>query len=87
MLKRSQRIRSQEDLVLPLYKPLAKNADEGDFRAPFLGVLTALAVASNDTMWEKLTFMTDIFDTKGNKVGKVCTYYVGSTRDRDGCRS
>lgn len=69
MLKRAQRIRSQEDLVLPLYEPLAKAAGEGDYRAPFLSVLTALAVASNDTMWGKLTFITDIFDVNGNKVG------------------
>lgn len=70
MLKRAQRIRSQEDLVLPLYEPLAKAAGEGDYRAPFFSVLTALAVASNDTMWEKLTFITDLFDVNCNKVGR-----------------
>lgn len=69
MLQRSQRIRSQEDLVLPLYEPLAKAATEGDYRAPFFSVLTALAVASNDTMWEKLTFITHLFDVNRNKVG------------------
>lgn len=81
MLKRSQRIRSQEDLILPLYEPLAKSADEGDFRAPFFSVLAALAVASSDTMWEKLTFIINLFDTNGNKVGKSA-HYVGSTRAR-----
>lgn len=86
MLKRSQRIRSQEDLILPLYEPLAKSADEGDFRASFFSVLAALAVASSDTMWEKLTFIINLFDTNGNKVGKIA-HYVGSTRARDGCRA
>lgn len=71
MLKRSQRIRSQEDLVLPLYEPLAKNAAEGDYRAPFFGVLCGLAVASNDTMWEKLSFITSLFDVNDNKVGHM----------------
>lgn len=77
MLKRSQRIRSQEDLVLPLYEPLAKSAAEGDFRAPFFSVLCALAVTSNDTMWEKLTFIAHLFDINENKVRycstKICT--------------
>lgn len=69
MLKRSQGIRSKEDLVLPLYEPLAKNAAEGDFRAPFFNVLCGLAVISNDTLWEKLTFITHLFDVNDNKVG------------------
>lgn len=69
MLNRAQRIRSQEDLVLPLYEPFAKSADEGDLRAPFFSVLTTLAVASNDTMWEKLTFIAHLFDVNANKVG------------------
>lgn len=69
MLKRSQRIRSQEDLVLPLYEPLAKSVAEGDFRAPFFSILCALAVTSNDTLWEKLTFITHLFDVNENKVG------------------
>lgn len=73
MLKRAQRIRSQEDLVLPLYEPLAKRAGEGDFRAPFLSVVAALAVVSNDTLWEKLTFITHLFDLNGNKVGRQHT--------------
>lgn len=71
MLQRAQRIRSQENLVLPLYEPLANNADEGDFRAPFFSVLAALAVACNDTMWEKLTFITHLFDVDDSKVGSV----------------
>lgn len=70
MLKRSQRIRSQEDLVLPLYGPLAKNADEGDYQAPVFSVLCAVAIVSNDTMWEKLTFITHLFDVSGKKVGE-----------------
>lgn len=69
MLDRAQRIRSQENLVLPLYEPLANNADEGDFRAPFFSVLVALAVACNDTMWEKMTFITNLFDVDDSKVG------------------
>lgn len=71
MLKRSQRIRSREDLVLPLYEPLANNAAEGDYRAPFFSVLCGLAVASNDTMWEKLSFITSLFDVNDNKVGHM----------------
>lgn len=71
MLQRAQRIRSQENLVLPLYEPLAKNADEGDFRVPFFSVLAALAVACNDTMSEKLTFITQLFDVDDSKVGDV----------------
>lgn len=71
MLKRSQRIRSQEDLVLPLYEPLAKSAAEGDFRAPFFSVLCGLAMTSNDTLWEKLTFITHLFDVNDNKVGII----------------
>lgn len=71
MLKRSQRIRSQEDLVLPLYEPLAKCPAEGDFRAPFSSVLCGLAVTSNDTLWEKLTFITHLFDVNDNKVGAI----------------
>eukprot|EP00903_Cladosiphon_okamuranus_P019664 g18076.t2 len=76
MLKRSQRIRSQEDLVLPLYEPLAKCAAEGDFRAPVFSILCGLAVTSNDTLWEKLTFITQLFDVNDNKfMGKeeICT--------------
>lgn len=69
MLKRSQRIRHQEDLVLPLYEPLATNAAEGDFHAPLFSVLCGLAVASNDTVWEKLTFITDLFRVNDRKVG------------------
>lgn len=80
MLKRSQRIRSQEDLVLPLYEPLAKSAAEGDFRAPFFSVLCGLAVASNDTMWEKLSFITSLFDVNDNKVGHNFTYLHTSIR-------
>lgn len=76
MLRRSQRIRSQEDLLLPLYGPLAKNADEGDFRAPFFSVLAALAVASNDTLWEKLTFVTRLFDVNDNKVSCLCRHGI-----------
>lgn len=68
MLKRSQRIRSQEDLVLPLFEPLAKNAAEGDYRAPFFSILCGLAMASNDTMWEKLNFIASLFDVNDNKV-------------------
>ncbi|CAM9096355.1 unnamed protein product, partial [Hapterophycus canaliculatus] len=67
MLKRSQRIRHQEDLVLPLYEPLATNLNEDDFRAPLFSVLCGLAVASNDTMWEKLTFITDLFGIRDKK--------------------
>lgn len=69
MLTRAQRIRSQEDLLLPLYKPLANGVKEGDFRAPVLNVLAALTVASNGTLWEKLTFMTHLFDPHNSKVG------------------
>lgn len=71
MLKRSQRVRSQEDLVLPVYEPLSNSADEGDFRAPLFSVLAALAVVSNDTMWEKLTLITRLFDVNNNKVRKL----------------
>lgn len=75
MLKRSQRIRSQEDLVLPLYEPLAKSAAEGDFRAPFFSVLCGLAVTSNDTLWEKLTFIAHLFDVNDNKVGPILSIF------------
>lgn len=68
MLKRAQRIRSQEDLVLPLYEPLAKSAAEGDFRAPIFSVLCGLALASDDAMWEKLAFIIRLFDVNDNKV-------------------
>ena len=68
MLKRAQRIRSQEDLVLPLYEPLAKSAAEGDFRAPIFSVLCGLAMASDDAMWEKLAFIIRLFDVNDNKV-------------------
>lgn len=68
MLERAERIRCEEDLVLPLYEPLAKNADEGDFRAPLLSVLVALAMISEDTMWEKLTFIVFLFDVNDDKV-------------------
>lgn len=71
MLNRAERIRSQEDLVLPLYEPLAQRAAEGDFRAPFLSVFCGLTVASNDTMWEKLTFITHLFDINDNKVRHI----------------
>ncbi|CBJ26303.1 Hypothetical leucine rich repeat protein [Ectocarpus siliculosus] len=67
MLNRAERIRSQEDLVLPLYEPLAQRAAEGDFRAPFLSVFCGLTVASNDNMWEKLTFITHLFDINDSK--------------------
>lgn len=68
MLKRSQRVRYQEDLILPLYDPLTTNATEGDFRAPLFSVLCGLAVASNDAIWEKLTFITDLFGVNDKKV-------------------
>lgn len=80
MLNRAQRIRSQEDQVLPLYEPLAKSAAEGDFRAPFFSVLCGLAVTSNDTLWEKLTFVTHLFDVNDNKVGAIM--YQFFTRER-----
>ncbi|CAM9977150.1 unnamed protein product [Scytosiphon promiscuus] len=68
MLGRSQRIRYQEDLVLPLYEPLATNAAEGDFHAPLFSVLCGLAVASNDTLWEKLAFITNLFAVEDEKI-------------------
>ncbi len=68
MLKRAQRIRSQEDLVLPLYEPLANSAAEGDFRAPIFTILCGLALASDDAMWEKLAFIIRLFDVNDNKV-------------------
>eukprot|EP00752_Nemacystus_decipiens_P011884 g10537.t2 len=86
MLKRSQRIRSQEDLVLPLYEPLARSAAEGDFRAPFFSVLCGLAVTSNDTLWEKLTFIAHLFDVNDNKFmdkEEICTMLATLARVLD----
>lgn len=68
MLKRAERIHSQEDLILPLYEPLANTTDEGGYRAPMVSVVTALAIVSSDTIWEKLTLITQLFDVNDSKV-------------------
>lgn len=78
MLNRARRIRSEEDLILPLFKPLAGNLEDGDFQASLFSVLTALAVASNDTIWEKLTFITNLFDINNSKVRDAsCQPFLG----------
>lgn len=67
VLQRARQIHYQENLVLPLYSPLAARS-EGTFTAPALSVLTALAVVAGDSLWEKLTFLTRLMDPDDNKV-------------------
>lgn len=68
MLKRAERIHSQEDLILPLYEPLANTRNEGGYRVSMASVVTALAIASSETVWEKLTLIVQLFDVDDSKV-------------------
>lgn len=68
MLKRAERIHSQEDLILPLYEPLANTSNEGGYRVSMASVVTALAIASSETVWEKLTLIVQLFDVDDSKV-------------------
>lgn len=72
MLKRAERIHSEEDLILPLYEPLANTSNEGQYRASMVSVVTALAIVSSETVWGKLTLIVQLFDTNDSKVTTQC---------------
>ncbi|CAM9104826.1 unnamed protein product [Discosporangium mesarthrocarpum] len=67
LLRRAERIRAQEDLILPLYEPLVKDTDDEAFCAPLFDLLAAVGISTSDTMWEKLTFLTALFDVNNSK--------------------
>jgi len=62
LLERALRRKARENLVLPLYAPLATSMEESDFSVSFLSLVVALCVMCTDNVNEKLRFLTELFD-------------------------
>jgi len=62
LLQRALRRKAKEDLVLPLYSPLASSIIESDFSVPLVPLVCAFVVVCTDKVSEKLRFLVDLFD-------------------------
>ncbi|GMI35290.1 hypothetical protein TrCOL_g2906 [Triparma columacea] len=62
LLQRALRRKAKENLVLPLYSPLASSMSESDFSVSLLDIIVALTVVCKDKVTEKLRFLVSLFD-------------------------
>ena len=62
LLQRALRRKAKENLILPLYSPLASSIEESDFSVGLLNIIVALAVVCRDKVTEKLQFLVELFD-------------------------
>jgi len=62
LLQRALRRKAKENLVLPLYSPLASSIIGSDFSVSLLDMIVALSVVCKDKVTEKLQFLVSMYD-------------------------
>ena len=67
LLQRALRRKAKENLVLPLYSPLANSIVDADFSVGLIHIVVAFAIVCKDKVTEKLRFLVDLFDINSDE--------------------